>query len=316
MPSGYLTLNVSNLSKNYGSTAALQGLDFTIPEGHCLALLGPNGAGKTTCCDVISGLATADHGKVTVCGLEQNRQNRKLISEQIGVVNQETVLYKKFTVQETLNLFASFYKTQADSSKLIDIFQLAPLLQKRLEHLSGGQLQRVYLACGLVHDPQLLLLDEPTTGLDPVIRKSLWDFLREFKSTSKKSILLTTHYMEEAEYLADQISFIDQGKIVAQGTPAELIQQNCKAYTLLIKVLPEFLESFTQILKAHISENSTMSSYAADTIAIQAQDIMTLLHEVELPLAKHEIGTKDIQVRRASLDDVFVKLTGRSLQNA
>lgn len=218
-----LMLSARGLTKRYKNLVAVDGVDLTVGPGECLALLGPNGAGKTTTVEMLEGLTVPDSGVVEIFG-KRLPGERRAILEKVGVQLQETNLYKRYTVRETLTLFGSFYKEAQDPEVIMKRMSLTDKADVQLRKLSGGQKQRAYLGCALVNDPKLLFLDEPTTGLDPQARRAIWDLLRELKAEGR-GILLTTHYMEEAEVLADRVAIIDHGKIIAEGTPQELIKR-------------------------------------------------------------------------------------------
>jgi ABC-2 type transport system ATP-binding protein len=220
-----VALSARGLTKYYGELKAVDGISLSVDQGCCVALLGPNGAGKTTTVEMLEGLLPPDSGEVEILG-QSLAKDRQEILEQIGVVLQETSLYKRYTVAETIALFASFYKCALDPEDVIRRLQLTEKRDTQLRHLSGGQRQRVYLACALVNDPRILFLDEPTTGLDPQARRAIWDLVTELKQEGR-SILLTTHYMDEAEALADRVLIIDHGKVIAEGTPQQLIRDTC-----------------------------------------------------------------------------------------
>ena len=213
------------LTKQYGELRAVDGISLTVNRGECIALLGPNGAGKTTTVEMLEGLVRPDAGEITILG-RSLATDRQFVLERIGVVLQETTLYKRYTVAETVGLFASFYAQTLSPEVVLKRLQLEDKASTQLRNLSGGQRQRVYLACALINDPELLFLDEPTTGLDPQARRSIWELIAELKKEGR-SVLLTTHYMEEAEVLADRVLIIDHGKVIAEGTPQQLIRDTC-----------------------------------------------------------------------------------------
>src|SRR3954463_12249666 len=217
-----IPLSVHGLRKRYGDVVAVDGLDLKIPAGECFGLLGPNGAGKTTTIEICEGLLEPDEGEVSVLGLSWAR-DEKALRERLGIQLQETQLGEKLTVVETLRLFRSFYKNGTDVDDVIARVQLQEKRDARVGKLSGGQKQRLALAFSIVGDPDLLFLDEPTTGLDPQSRRQLWELIEEFKATGRTTVL-TTHYMDEAEVLCDRVAIVDHGKIIAQGSPRELIE--------------------------------------------------------------------------------------------
>lgn len=215
-------LRVQGLRKAYDDVVAVDGLDLQVEAGECFGLLGPNGAGKTTTMEICEGLLTADSGSVEVLGRRWD-SNAKELRELLGIQLQDTQLTEKLTVDETLTLFQSFYRQPRDVGEVIDQVELGEKRYSRVGTLSGGQKQRLAVACALVGDPQLLFLDEPTTGLDPQSRRQLWDLISKFQAEGR-TIFLTTHYMEEAERLCDRVAIVDHGHVIALGTPRELTE--------------------------------------------------------------------------------------------
>ena len=216
-----LALLVRNLHKSFKDVKAVDGLDLEVRAGQCFGLLGPNGAGKTTTIEICEGLTTADTGDVQVLGMRWATDGARL-RQKLGIQLQETQLSDKLTVGETLRLFRSFFNQGPDVATVIGHVQLQEKRDARVGGLSGGQKQRLALACALVGDPELLFLDEPTTGLDPQARRQLWDLIDDFRRAGR-TIVLTTHYMDEAERLCDRVAIMDHGRILALGTPRELI---------------------------------------------------------------------------------------------
>jgi ABC-2 type transport system ATP-binding protein len=215
-------LRVQGLRKAYGDVVAVDGLDLRVAAGECFGLLGPNGAGKTTTIEICEGLLTADSGTVEVLGKRWETDADQL-RELLGIQLQDTQLAEKLTVDETLTLFQSFYRNARDINEVIDEVELGEKRSSRVGTLSGGQKQRLAVACALIGNPQLIFLDEPTTGLDPQSRRQLWDLISRFQSEGR-TILLTTHYMEEAERLCDRVAIVDHGHVIALGTPQELME--------------------------------------------------------------------------------------------
>ncbi len=215
-------LVVRDLRKSYGDVVAVDGLDLEVAAGECFGLLGPNGAGKTTTIEICEGLLERDSGDVALLGMTWEHDADRL-KEKLGISLQDTQLSEKLTVHETLKLFRSFYKVGRDVDAVIEDVQLDEKRHARVGTLSGGQKQRLAIACALVGDPELLFLDEPTTGLDPQSRRQLWSLIEGFRATGR-TILLTTHYMDEAERLCDRVAIVDHGHIIAQGSPHELIE--------------------------------------------------------------------------------------------
>ncbi len=214
-------LRVQGLRKAYDDVVAVDGLDLQVQTGECFGLLGPNGAGKTTTIEICEGLLATDSGSVEVLGRRWESDARDL-RELLGIQLQDTQLSEKLTVDETLTLFQSFYREARDVGEVINQVELEEKRDSRVGALSGGQKQRLAVACALVGNPQLLFLDEPTTGLDPVARRQLWDLISKFQAEGK-TIVLTTHYMEEAERLCDRVAIVDHGHVIAMGTPRDLI---------------------------------------------------------------------------------------------
>ena len=214
-------LLLRQLRKSYGNVVAVDGLDLEIHTGECFGLLGPNGAGKTTTIEICEGLTEPDAGEVVILGRRWGTDDGEL-RQLLGISLQETQFAEKLTVAETVRLFRSFYPRGPEAAEVIDLVQLGEKTGARVGQLSGGQRQRLALACALVGDPELLFLDEPTTGLDPQSRRQLWELIERFRAGGR-SILLTTHYMEEAERLCDRVAIVDHGRMIAEGTPRELI---------------------------------------------------------------------------------------------
>jgi ABC-2 type transport system ATP-binding protein len=212
---------VRGLRKSYGSVVAVDGLDLDIRTGECFGLLGPNGAGKTTTIEICEGLLTRDSGDVELLGMTWENDSDRL-KERLGIQLQDTQLSDKLSVSETLQLFRSFYKAGREVDDVIALVQLEEKAKARVGTLSGGQKQRLAIACAMVGDPDLLFLDEPTTGLDPQSRRQLWSLIEEFRAMGR-TILLTTHYMDEAEKLCDRVAIVDHGHIIAAGAPHGLI---------------------------------------------------------------------------------------------
>ncbi len=216
-----LAVRCEGLTKRYADVVAVDGLSLHVRRGECFGLLGPNGAGKTTTIEILEGLLAPDAGDVDVLGLRWGKDDREL-RQRLGVQLQETQLAEKLTVEETLRLFRSFYHRGRTVDELLQIVELESKRRSWVGKLSGGQKQRLAVACGLAGDPDLLFLDEPTTGLDPQSRRQLWELLKQFRAQGG-TILLTTHYMDEAEALCDRVAIVDQGRVIAQGVPRELI---------------------------------------------------------------------------------------------
>jgi ABC-2 type transport system ATP-binding protein len=306
-------LRVEGLRKSYGDVVAVDGLDLTVNSGECFGLLGPNGAGKTTTIEICEGLTAPDSGVVEVLGQNWSTHERAL-RERLGIQLQETQLSEKLTVLETVRLFRSFYARGRDIDQVIDIVQLGEKRTARVGKLSGGQKQRLALACAIVGDPELLFLDEPTTGLDPQSRRQLWDLIIELRA-SGRSIVLTTHYMDEAERLCDRVAIVDHGHVIALGTPRELIA------SLGAEHVVEFT---TPDAPANALDAATLRGIAGVTAArehmgrwtLEATDLASTVPALLALLASRGLVLGELATHSATLEDVFVSLTGRQLRDA
>lgn len=303
-------LNVSGISKRYKNNVAVDQLSLKVAAGECVALLGPNGAGKSTTLEIISGNKEADSGGVRLFGLSWS-DSRKQIYEKLGVLFQETNLYKKFTIKETLDLFASFYRQTGGLDKLIDGFDLREHLHKRVEALSGGIKQRFYIACAYINDPLLVLLDEPTTGLDPQSRRYIWEKIAIGKSKGQ-AVLLTTHHMEEAEQLADDVLIVDKGKMIAQGSPRQLISTYCAGPRISFVLDKHNLALQTKVA----SQLDREIHFIKDELSFISQSLDAEIQMVTQ--AAKDLNTKilKLSVFNPSLEEVFIQLTGKSIRDA
>ena|SRR5947209_5990023 len=303
-------IQVKALEKRYDKVHAVKGIDFEVGAGEVFGLLGPNGAGKTSTIEILEGLRPRSGGEARVLGYDPDRQTQQL-KDRIGVCLQATNLPAKIRVQEALEVFGSLYSRSLSSEKLLNRLQLWDKRAAFYETLSGGQKQRLALALALVNDPQLLFLDEPTTGLDPQIRLEIHSLVEEMKHEGR-TVVLTTHYIEEAERLCDRVAIVDEGKIVAMGTPREL-QQRSKAQSFIqivcdrplkAEALPAWPEAVESKLVGEGRELQVYSNRPARTLT----EIIKWLDQQGLQL-------EDVHLKRPTLEDVFVELTGKKLRD-
>ena len=304
---GSAPLVLRNLRKAYSDVVAVAGVDLEAGRGECLGLLGPNGAGKTTTIEICEGLIAPDSGTVELLGMTWQRDEAAL-RQRIGIQLQETQLGEKLTVTETVTLFRSFYHQGPDAAEVIALVQLEEKQGSRVGTLSGGQKQRLAMACALVGDPDLLFLDEPTTGLDPQARRNLWELVRLIKGKGK-TVVLTTHYMDEAEVLCDRIAIMDHAKIIALDTTEQLLAKAAIGSRLEFTVRTTLPESTFRNLPGVQTLECTDGSYAAMTADPQASldALFSLAHA-------HSMRLDSVNVRRATLEDVFLKMTGHQLR--
>jgi len=288
---------------------AVDGLDLEIRAGECFGLLGPNGAGKTTTIEICEGLTEPDEGEVLVLGRRWGEHDRELRAL-LGISLQETQFSEKLTVEETVRLFRSFYPRGPSAEEVIGTVQLQDKRTGRVGQLSGGQRQRLALACALVGDPALLFLDEPTTGLDPQSRRQLWELIERFKADGR-AILLTTHYMEEAERLCDQVAIVDHGRVIALGTPRELVAS----------LSAEHVVEFTTAPGAAIREEALhrvdgveAAVRRDDTYRIRVAELHRAVPALLAELHRQGVQLTELRTHSATLEDVFVELTGRHLR--
>jgi ABC-2 type transport system ATP-binding protein len=289
-------LEVRNLIKRYPNVNAVDGVSFAVPEGICFGLLGPNGAGKTTTIEVMEGILAATSGEVLYRGESAGARFR----EEAGILFQKTALQDFLTVHQTLAMFRALYDRGLDVEEVIELCALEKLAGRDNRKLSGGQQQRLLLAIALVNDPSILFLDEPTTGLDPQARRNFWELIKGIKARNK-TIILTTHYMDEAEILCDDIAIMDGGHIIARGGPRELLQQHF-AEVLLELPRQEFPEAARQLPLKIIDSN--------DRVEIATQDVETTLRT----LLDARVPLKNLRIRPPNLEDLFLELTGKELR--
>ncbi|HEV7512540.1 MAG TPA: ABC transporter ATP-binding protein [Candidatus Acidoferrum sp.] len=301
-------LQVENLVKRYGEVEAVRGVSFNVEEGEVFGLLGPNGAGKTSTIEIMEGLRTPDSGRVSVCGLDPQKNPQELKHE-IGAALQSTSLPDKLRVIEALRLFASFYRRQRNPEELLKRFGLQEKRNTFYIQLSGGQKQRLALAMALVNDPKVLFFDEPTAGLDPQVRREIYDIIEELRR-EKKTIVMTTHYIEEAERLCDRVAIVDHGTVIALGTPRELKERSGDKTRLEVRLArpepQEILKNLEGVSDCRILGDSYILHCQRPPQAIVS--LVKYLESTGNELISLEIATP-------SLEDVFIELTGRRLRD-
>jgi ABC-2 type transport system ATP-binding protein len=297
------------LKKSFGDVVAVDGIDLEVRAGECFGLLGPNGAGKTTTIEICEGLTAPDSGDVELLGRRWSGDEHEL-RERLGIQLQDTQLSEKISVRETLDLFRSFYRQARAVDEVIAMVQLEEKRDARVGTLSGGQKQRLALACALVGDPELLFLDEPTTGLDPQARRQLWELIDRFRADGRTT-LITTHYMDEAERLCDRVAIMDHGHVIALGTPRALIAE------IIADHLVEFSLGNGAVDEASLRALPGVSAVRASgggwqlEVAELHRAVPALLAE----LARQNLTLTELRTHSATLEDVFVKLTGRHLRD-
>ena len=289
-------LQIKNLVKHYPAVKAVDGIDINLNKGVCFGLLGPNGAGKTTTVEILEGITEATSGEI----LYKNKPVDHQFQKEAGIMFQSTALQDFITVRETLNMFAHFYPKNADLDELIKHCNLTEYLDQDNRQLSGGQRQRLLLAIALVNDPDIIFLDEPTTGLDPQARRNFWDLINDIKAEGK-TIILTTHYMDEAYTLCDEIAIMDHGKIIAQGTPKALLEAH---FNDVILQLPK--NELNGVELSSLTRHETHGNIEITTSDVNA---------VVATLIKNNISLAKLQIRSRNLDDLFLELTGKALRS-
>lgn len=303
-------LECTGLVKRYGNVTAVDGLDLDIAVGECFGLLGPNGAGKTTTVEILEGLSKSDSGTVTLFGCSWGAGHDRALRNRIGVHLQETQFADKVTVEETVRLFRSFYRNGSDVDDLIRTVALEEKRDAYYGKLSGGQKQRLALACALVNKPDLLFLDEPTTGLDPQARLKLWEIIEQFQADGG-TIILTTHYMEEAARLCDRVAIMDHGRVIALGSPAELVASLNADQIVEFSVRGELHERSLTGLPGVRSARRRNDDYL-----LSVSEIGIALPGLLAALEREHVNLLSLETHQPTLEDVFVSLTGRMLRDA
>jgi ABC-2 type transport system ATP-binding protein len=304
-------IQVEQLTKRFGNLAAVNDISFAVERGEIFGMLGPNGAGKTTTLEIIEGLQEPTSGRTRVLGFDSHAESAK-VKEKIGIQLQASAYFDFLTLREILDLFASFYGAKVDADQMLASVGLSDKKNSLVKHLSGGQKQRFSIVASLVNDPEVVFLDEPTTGLDPQARRHLWQFIQQIQ-TDGKTVVLTTHYMEEAQLLCDRVAIIDLGKIVALDTPANLVHNLKSSYRIHITTAePVPLETFqtlegvlnVQEMRDHALKYQLRVTRALDTLP----SLLTKITVESVPIV-------DIEVLPGNLEDVFLELTGKELRD-
>jgi ABC-2 type transport system ATP-binding protein len=306
-----VALAIRNLHKSYGNVHAVSDLSLSVASGECFGLLGPNGAGKTTTIEICEGLLAPDSGDVEVLGMRWNTDERTL-RQQLGIQLQETQLSDKLTVTETIELFRSFYDRRRSVDDVIALVELEEKRTARVATLSGGQKQRLSVACAIVGEPRLLFLDEPTTGLDPQSRRQLWDLISQFRSDGR-SIVLTTHYMDEAERLCDRVAVVDHGRVIALDTPRALIA-SLGAEHMVSCTLEERADLDLDELRS--LDGVTAARQNDATIELTSRELRRTVPVLLAFVERRGLKLAELRTHSATLEDVFVSLTGRHLRDA
>jgi ABC-2 type transport system ATP-binding protein len=300
-------IRVASLRKHYGRVRAVDDVSFDVTEGEIFGLIGPNGAGKTTTLECVEGLRAPDAGTIAVLGLDP-RRDAIALQQRVGVQLQESHLQKRITVWEAVDLWASLYRQTIDPQRLLEQLGLHEKRHAWFMTLSGGQKQRLFIALALIHDPEVVFLDELTTGLDPQARRAIWDLVRGIRVRGK-TVVLTTHLMEEAERLCDRVAIVDHGRVVDAGTPAALVNRHCPERAVAITTddarAADLLGACRSVRRVERAERALLAH--GDTDA--------LLDDVVACLAAHRVHVTGMQSRVASLEDVFLRLTGHSVRS-
>jgi len=300
-------IEVNNLEKKYGDVNAVNGISFNVEKGEVFGILGPNGAGKTTTVEMIEGLRKPNSGSINVCNIDALKEPHR-IKEIIGVQLQATSLYDNIRVKEAIELFGSYYAKSVPAGIILDEVSLTEKKNSQVSKLSGGQKQRLSVGLALVNDPEVIFLDEPTTGLDPQARHNIWSIVEKLRERGK-TVVMTTHYMEEAEQLCHRLAIIDQGKIIAMDTPDNLINNAGIATSIEFTTSKELDGLAKQIPGICKVNNGSVRKYSVSTKTVSRilKDLTNLCYD-------NNIELENISVRQATLEDVFLAMTGRKLR--
>jgi ABC-2 type transport system ATP-binding protein len=299
-------ITVGNIQKHYGRTIAVADVSFDVRQGEIFGLIGPNGAGKTTTMECVEGLRSPDRGAISVLGMHPVRDAYRL-QQRIGVQLQEAQLQKRIKVWEAVDLWASLYASAVDGNRLLEQLGMREKRDAWFMTLSGGQKQRLFIALALIHDPELVFLDELTTGLDPQARRAIWDLVRGIRDRGK-TVFLTTHLMEEAERLCDRVAVIDHGRIVDVGTPSELIRRHCPERAVIVSTADASAE-------AHLRAIPDVDAVVRTGEAVAVRGRGDLVTNVIRCIAEHRLPVSDFRTETPTLEDVFLRLTGHSIRS-
>jgi ABC-2 type transport system ATP-binding protein len=300
-------VRVTSIRKTYGRTVAVEDVSFEVQPGEIFGLIGPNGAGKTTTMECVEGLRKPDRGSIAVLGLDPRRHIHAL-QERIGVQLQEAQLQKRIKVREAVAFWASLYRKPLDGDRLLDQLGLAEKRNAWFMTLSGGQKQRLFIALALINDPEVVFLDELTTGLDPQARRAIWELVRDIRERGK-TVFLTTHLMEEAERLCDRVAIIDHGRTIDVGTPGELVRRHCPERTVVVTTEQASAEERFRSMAQVDSVTRVGSRF---TIRGRGDNLIT---EVIHTLADHRMPVTDFRTEVPALEDVFLRLTGHTIRD-
>lgn len=300
-------ISVRQLRKRYGTTLAVADVSLEVFEGEIFGLIGPNGAGKTTTMECVEGLRTPDGGSITVLGLDPHRDATAL-RQRIGVQHQDAHLQKRIKVWEALDLWATLYERTVDGGDLLARLGLSDKRDAKFMTLSGGQKQRLFVALALIHDPDVVFLDELTTGLDPQARRAIWELVLGIRARGK-TVFLTTHLMEEAERLCDRVAIIEQGTVIEMGTPRQLVARHCPERRVVFS-------SDDHDLATRLIDIPTLQLTSSDGVThILSGEGDTFVTEVIQAIARHDIRVRDFRTELPTLEDVFLKLTGHGIRD-
>ena len=303
-------IEVQGLVKRYGSLTAVDNISFTVRQGEIFGILGPNGAGKTTTLEIIEGLQLPTSGSTVVLGVD-TQQNPTAVKERIGIHLQSSAYFDYLTLNEILVLFGSFYRRRINSRELLEKVDLLEKAGTMVKHLSGGQKQRFTVATSLVNDPEIVILDEPTTGLDPQARLNLWQLIQQIHSEGK-TIVLTTHYMEEAQALCNRVAIMDMGRIVALDTPADMLRRLDLPYLVKLATSRSLSPQETEKLTASLGDVLVADG---NSYQLKVKDAHKVMDRIVDWAASVDVTLEQVEIVPSNLEDVFLELTGRGLRD-